>query len=160
MYKIQLLLICFMLSVSLNGYVAAAEVQKKDKNKDGNPDLWIYFDDNNRPLKIESDRNYDGDLDMWINYDKKGRKIMEVDLNFDGKPDMHSEYSYGQKTLMEIDADYDGKLDQRNLYNNGKIIKMEKDSDSDGKLEVIFDRSNYQTKENIISIEKDLSPQR
>ncbi len=137
MHKIIIshIIILSVLSASL---CLAEEIKKEDKNNDGKPDMWIYYDNNNRPVKIESDRNYDGKLDLWISYGEKGRRKTGIDLNFDGRPDMYSYYQYGQRVKLEMDIDYDGKLDQISDYRDGKLIKMQK-ANKDGKLETLFD---------------------
>jgi len=116
----------------------AGETKTEDKNKDGKPDLWIFYDDNNRPLKIENDRNFDDKLDLWIIYGEKGARVTQIDLNFDGRPDMYSYYRYGQRIKLEIDTDYDGKLDQINEYSDDRLVKMQR-TGKDKKLETVFD---------------------
>jgi DNA polymerase sigma len=139
MHKIIIftLIILFALSSSL---CIASEVKKEDKNNDSNPDMWIYYDNNQRPIKIESDRDYDGKLDLWIFYGEKGQRRTEVDMNFDARPDMYSYYQYGQRVKLEIDSDYDGKLDQVNEYRDNRLVKMQR-ANKDGKLETVFDIS-------------------
>jgi hypothetical protein len=133
---ISCIIILFCLSASL---CLAEDIKKEDKNKDGKPDVWVYYDDNKRPVKIESDRNYDGKLDLWVSYGEKGQRRTEIDLNFDGRPDMYSYYQDGQRVKLEIDIDYDGKLDQVNEYNkDGRLMKMQK-ANKNGKLETVFD---------------------
>jgi len=134
-------IITFCLNILLISTVSicfAEEAKTEDKNNDGRPDMWIYYDNNQRPVKIESDRNYDGKLDLWISYGEKGRRKTEIDMNFDGRPDMYSYYQYGQRVKLEMDINYDGKLDQISDYRDGKLIKMQK-ADKDGKLETLFD---------------------
>jgi len=132
-----IILLCLSASLCL-----AEDIKKEDKNNDGKTDMWLYYDDNKRPVKIESDRNYDGKLDLWISYGEKGQRRTEIDLNFDGRPDMYSYHQYGQRVKLEIDIDYDGKLDQINEYNNnGRLMKMQK-ANKDGKLETIFDMTS------------------
>lgn len=126
----------FITSLSLAG-----EIKQEDKNKDGLPDSWIYYDDNNKPSKIESDRNFDGKIDLWIIYGDKGARVTKIDLNFDGRPDMYSYYRYGQRVKLEIDTDYDGKLDQVNEYSDGRLVKMQR-ANKNKKLETIFDITN------------------
>jgi hypothetical protein len=138
MHKIIIFYIIIVSSLSVS-LCWAEEIKKEDKNNDGKPDMWIYYNDNKKPVKIESDGNYDGKPDLWISYGEKGQRRTEIDLNFDGRPDMYSYYLYGQRVKLEIDIDYDGKLDQVNeYYNNSKLIKMQK-TNKDGKLETIFD---------------------
>lgn len=141
MHKIIIfcIIIVFGLSASL---CWAEEIKKEDKNNDGKPDMWTYYDDNKRPVRIESDRNYDAKLDLWIFYGEKGQRQTQIDLNFDDRPDMYSYYKYGQRVKLEIDIDYDGKLDQVNEYrDDGRLIKMQK-ANKDGKLETVFDLSS------------------
>lgn len=119
----------------------AAETKKEIKNKDGKVNTWTYYDDNNRPVRIESDRNNDNKIDLWIFYGKNGARVTQTDLNFDGRPDMYSYYQYGQRVKLEIDSDYDGILDQVNEYIDNKAAKMQKLDKKTGKLETIFDKS-------------------
>jgi hypothetical protein len=135
---ISYIIVLSTLTVSL---CFAGEIKKEDKNNDGKPDMWLYYDDNNRPVKIESDRDYDGKLDFWITYGEKGQRKTEIDLNFDGRADMYTYYQYGQRVKLEIDTDYDGKFDQISEYRDGKTVKMQR-TGKDGKLETIFDISD------------------
>jgi hypothetical protein len=141
MHKIIIsgIIILFGLSASL---CLAEDIKKEDKNKDGKPDMWVYYDDNKKLVKMESDRNYDGNIDFWVSYGEKGQRRTEIDLNFDAKPDMHSYYQDGQRVKLEVDIDYDGKLDQINDYNkNGGLIKMQK-ADKNGRLVTVFDMTD------------------
>ena len=124
--------------VSMVSLSLAGEIKQEDKNKDGKPDSWISYDDNNRPLKIENDRNFDGKPDLWIIYGEKSARVTQIDLNFDGRPDMYSYYRYSQRVKLEIDTDYDGKLDQINEYSDGRLVKMQR-ADKDKELETVFD---------------------
>ncbi len=119
----------------------ASEIKTEDKNNDTKPDMWIYYDDTNRPVKIESDRNYDGNIDLWIIYGGKGARTTQIDMNFDGRPDMYSYYQYGQRMKLEIDLDYDGKLDQVTEYRDGRVSKMQR-ANKKGQLETVFDTAN------------------
>jgi len=132
---ISTIIAAFLSSASL---CLAKDIKTEDKNGDGRPDMWIYYE-NEIPVKIESDRNYDNKLDLWIIYGKNASRTTQVDLNFDGRPDMYSYYQYGRRVKLEIDADYDGKLDQVNEYSDGRLVKMQKDENKDGKLDVVFD---------------------
>ena len=136
MHKIITAAIIITLALS-SSLCLAGEIKTEDKNNDGRPDMWIYYE-KEKPVKIESDRNYDGNPDLWILYGEKGTRTTQVDLNFDGRPDMYSYYQYGQRIKLEIDSDYDGKLDQINEYVDGRLVKMQK-ANKDGKLETIFD---------------------
>src|SRR3989338_7630012 len=111
MRKIIILYLGILL-ISTSSLCLAGEIKTEDKNNDARPDMWIYYGDNQRPLKIEADRDYDGKLDLWIYYGEKGQRRTEVDLNFDGRPDMYSYYQYSQRVKLEIDTDYDCRLVQ------------------------------------------------
>ncbi|MDP2911493.1 MAG: hypothetical protein Q8N76_04075 [Candidatus Omnitrophota bacterium] len=118
----------------------AVETKKEIKNKNGKANTWAYYDDNNRPVRIESDRNNDNKIDLWIFYGKSGARVTQIDRNFDARPDMYSHYQYGQRVKLEIDSDYDGNLDQINEYIDNKVVKMQKLDKKTGKLETVFDR--------------------
>jgi hypothetical protein len=126
----------FSFSVTL-----AVETKKEIKNKNGKANTWAYYDDNNKPVRIESDRNNDGKIDLWIFYGKNGTRVTQIDMNFDSRPDMYSYYQYGQRVKLEIDTDYDGKLNQINDYIDGRPVKMQK-ANKNGALETVFDITN------------------
>jgi len=105
-----------ILSFTFNTSLCFAEkIKKEDKNKDGKPDVWIF-------------------------YGKKYQKRIETDLNFDGKADMYAHYLREKLVKLEIDADYDGKVDMISDYKDGKVLKMQ-EADKNGKMRVIFDIS-------------------
>lgn len=136
-------IIIFYITISLVSIASlslAGEIKQEDKNKDGLPDSWVYYD-NNRPIKIESDRNFDGKVDLWIKYGEKGARVTEIDMNFDGRPDMFTYYRYGQRVKLEIDTDYDGKFDQINEYSDARLVKMQR-ADKNGNLQTVFDITN------------------
>ena len=59
MHKIIVFFIIIFLALSAS-FCFAENITIEDKNKDGKPDMWIYYDNNKRLVKIEGDRNYDG----------------------------------------------------------------------------------------------------
>ena len=137
------ILIFYMLIFSAFSFsiTLAAETKKELKNKGGKVNTWAYYDDNNKPVRIESDRNNDGKIDLWIFYGKNGARVTQIDRNFDARPDMYSYYQYGQRVKLEIDSDYDGNLNQVNQYIDNKLVKMQKLDKKTGRLETVFDKS-------------------
>ena len=89
---------------------------EKDKNKDGIPDTWDYYGPNNVPAKSLYDTNGDNQADTWTYYNEKGVRIrIERDLNFDQKADsiMHFDPAIQQPYVKsEVDADFDGVFEK------------------------------------------------
>src|SRR3989338_2441341 len=62
-----------------------------DTNKDGTPDRWEYYEQN-QISRIDADANHDRTVDEWIRFaDEKVVKV-EKDTDYDGKPDRWADY--------------------------------------------------------------------
>lgn len=62
-----------------------------DTNKDGTPDRWEYYEQN-QIARIEADTNHDGTVDEWVRFaDEKVVKV-EKDTDYDGQPDRWVDY--------------------------------------------------------------------
>ncbi len=105
-YYIYILILCFSIGVTSDAFAKKRESKKNqiqatigdtiaaptvsnvasDKNKDGKPDRWEYFD-RGTLVRIEADTNYDGSVDEWAKV--SGEKIVsaEKDVDYDGKVD-------------------------------------------------------------------------
>ena len=113
-------------------------VEVRDVNKDGVPDLWIYYNPA-KPAEIvrqEEDTNGDGQVDTWSTF--KGGKLArrEVDTNGDAAPDVLFVYEKEMIAREERDERGDGRLSYRAFYQNRRIMKVEKDTNNDGNMDV------------------------
>lgn len=92
---------------------------------------------------VEADRDKDGNIDYVLRYDEWGVKISEeIDFNYDGVMDDFYYYSSGVLQLREIDTNYDEKIDVWVYIRKGVYIeRYERDLDFDGKIDQVKDFS-------------------
>lgn len=134
-------------------------VEIKDLNGDGIPDLWIY----RNPLKPdemirrEEATKGDGRVDMW-SYFKDGKLVRrEVDKRGDGRP--NTVYYYDDEKLVreERDENGDGRATYRAHYQNGRLTRTETSTRADGKIDLWVHYDTAKEGEVIIREERDLN---
>jgi hypothetical protein len=120
-------------------------VEVKDINGDGIPDLWIYYN----PLKPgeivrqEESTHWDGKVDSW-SYFKEGSLVRrEVDTKGRGASDTVYYYDNDQMVREERDERGIGYATLRVLYQSGRRAKLEEDSSGSGKIDhwIYYDTS-------------------
>ena len=120
-------------------------VEVKDMNGDGIPDLWIYYN----PLKPgeivrqEEATHWDGKVDTW-SYFKDG-KLVRREVDTKGRGTADTVYYYDNDQIVREDRDERGLgyATFRVLYQNGRRAKLEEDSSGGGKIDhwVYYDTS-------------------
>jgi hypothetical protein len=134
-------------------------VEVKDMNQDGVPDLWIYYNPANpgEIVRQEEDTNGDGRVDAWSAFSGGKLARREVDSLGRGRPNVVYLYEDGVIALEERDDQGKGRPTFRAHYQNGRLAKVEKDTDSDGKtdLSVYYDVSR--DSEVVLKEERDLN---
>jgi hypothetical protein len=120
-------------------------VEVKDINGDGIPDLWIYYN----PLKPgeivrqEESTHWDGKVDSW-SYFKEGKLVRrEVDSKGRGAADTVYYYDNDQMIREERDEHGIGYATLRVLYQSGRRAKLEEDTSGSGKIDhwIYYDTS-------------------
>ena len=120
-------------------------VEVKDINGDGVPDLWIYYNPQ-KPGEIvrqEEATHWDGKVDSW-SYFKDGKLVRrEVDTKGAGVADTVYYYDHDQIVREEHDEHGKGYPSLRVLYQNGRKAKVEEDSTGSGKMDrwIYYDTS-------------------
>jgi hypothetical protein len=134
-------------------------VEVKDINGDGIPDLWIYYN----PLmpgeivRQEESTHWDGKVDSW-SYFKDGKLVRrEVDTKNRGAADTVYYYDNDQMVREERDERAVGYATFRVLYQNGRRVKLEEDSSGAGKIDhwIYYDTSA--DSELVLKEERDLN---
>jgi len=120
---------------ALDTNLPKSKVDTKDRNSDGKPDIWIYYNEKGEHIKSEADRNFDGKVDYTRYLAKVKIDREEGDIDFDGAIDTWVYYSDGMKVRGERDTNRDGKPDIFIYYEADKIAGLEKDIDFDGKID-------------------------
>jgi antitoxin component YwqK of YwqJK toxin-antitoxin module len=112
-------------------------VEVKDVNGDGVPDLWIYYN----PLKSseivrqEEATRWDGRVDTW-SYFKDGKLVRrEIDSKGRGVADTVYHYENDKMVREERDENGSGNVSFRAIYENGRRATLEKDTNGRGKID-------------------------
>jgi hypothetical protein len=134
-------------------------VEVKDVNGDGIPDLWIYYS----PLKAdeivrqEEATRWDGRVDTW-SYFKDGKLVRrEIDSKGRGVADTVYHYENDKMVREERDENGNGHVSFRAIYQNGRRTMLEKDSNGRGKIDqwIYFDTTR--DGEIVLKEERDLN---
>lgn len=134
-------------------------VEIRDTNQDGIPDLWIYYN----PIKPgeivrqEEDTNGDGRVDTWSTFKEEKLVRREVDTKGNGRPDTIYYYEDGKISREERDENGDGRSSFRAVYQNGRLAKVEKDLDRDGKIDLWIYYDTTKEEETVLKEERDLN---
>ncbi|MGH7835882.1 MAG: hypothetical protein ACREQK_19720 [Candidatus Binatia bacterium] len=134
-------------------------VEVKDINQDGIPDLWVYYNPT-RPGEIvrqEEDTNGDGRVDTWSTFADGKLARRELDSNGDGRPDVVYLYENEIIAVEERDEQGKGRSTFRAYYQNGRVVKVERDTDRDGKLDLWVYYDPEKNGEVALKEEKDLN---
>jgi hypothetical protein len=134
-------------------------VEVRDINGDGIPDLWIYYN----PLKPgeiirqEESTKGDGKVDTW-SYFNDGKLVRrEVDTKGTGRPDTVYYYENDKISREERDEYGDGRPSFRAFYQNGRLAKVERDLDRDGKMDLWIYYDTTKDGEVVLKEERDLN---
>ena len=134
-------------------------VEVKDINGDGVPDLWIYHNPRN-PAEIvrqEEATKYDGTVNAW-SYFKDGKLVRrDVDSQGQGRPDTVFYYADDKIAREERDESGTGRISYRAIYQNGRLAHVEKDTRGEGKIDLWIHYDTNRAEEIIIKDEKDMN---
>jgi gas vesicle protein len=134
-------------------------VEIRDVNGDGVPDLWIYYNPQ-KPDEIvrqEESSKGDGRVDTW-SYFKDGKMVRrEVDNKQQGRADTVYFYDNDKLIREERDETGQGSVTYRALYQNGRIAKVEKDSSGTGRPDLWTYYDTSAEGEVVLKEERDLN---
>ena len=134
-------------------------VEVRDVNGDGVPDLWVYYDPQ-RPGEIirqEEASHNDGRVDTW-SYFKDGKMIRrEVDTRQAGRPDRVYFYIGDQIAREERDENGQGTITYRASYQTGRLARVERDSSGGGRADLWTYYDTATEGEIVVREERDLN---
>lgn len=134
-------------------------VEVRDINGDGVPDLWIYYNPQ-KPGEImrqEESSKGDGRVDTW-SYFKDGQLTRrEVDSKGQGRPDTIFYYDNDKIVREERDETGQGRMTYRATYQNGRVAKVEKDSNGNGRPDLWIYYDTSRDGEVVVKEERDLN---
>ncbi|HEY3167090.1 MAG TPA: hypothetical protein VGK57_07680, partial [Candidatus Binatia bacterium] len=134
-------------------------VEVKDINGDGVPDLWIYYNPQ-KPGEIirqEESTKGDGRVDTW-SYFKDGQLIRrDVDSKGTGRPDTVFYYDNDMIVREERDEFGQGRMTYRANYQNGRLARVEKDTSGNGRPDLWIYYDATRDGEIVVKEERDLN---
>lgn len=134
-------------------------VEVRDINNDGVPDIWIYYNPQ-KPgeiLRKEESTKGNGQVDTWTYYQDGQMVRRDVDRSGSGRPDTIYYYEKDIIVREERDEIGQGRMTYRASYSNGRLEKVEKDSSGQGRpdLWIYYDASR--DGEVVVKEERDLN---
>ncbi len=134
-------------------------VEARDINGDGIPDLWIYYNPL-KPTEIvrqEESSHWDGRVDTW-SYFKDGKLVRrEVDTNGKGAADAVYYYDNDKIAREEHDENGTGRMTFRVIYQNGRRAKVEEDTQGAGRTDRWIYYDTTKDGEIVLKEERDLN---
>lgn len=110
------------------------ELVTYDTNRDGKADAWAHME-GTRLVRMDIDRDFDGTPDRWEYYDADG-DIERVGFSRagDGTPDAWAfEDASGNIARIDVSTRRDGSVNRREFYAGGVQDRAEEDTDGDGR---------------------------
>jgi antitoxin component YwqK of YwqJK toxin-antitoxin module len=133
-------------------------VEVRDINGDGVPDLWTYYNPA-KPGEItrqEEATHSDGKVDAW-SYFKDGKLVRrEVDTKRKGTADTVYYYENDKIVREERDENGTGNVSFRAIYQNGRRVKVETDTKGGGKADHWIYYDTIKDGEIVLKEERDL----
>jgi hypothetical protein len=134
-------------------------VEVRDINGDGAPDLWIYYNPKNpgEIVRQEEATKGDGLVDTW-SYFKDGQLVRrDIDTKGHGRPDTVFYFDNDKIAREERDESGQGIITYRATYQNGRLAKVERDSGGSGRPDVWIFYDTSRDGEIITKEERDLN---
>ena len=120
-------------------FIATASAEKvieQDTDNDKITDQRLFYDKNNRLIRIELDSDQNGHFETVQYYKNALMLRYEQDKNQDGRPDTLVHFNdKGKRKKVSIDTNIDGKMDQWQFYTDGRLVRMETDSNINGSVD-------------------------
>ena len=134
-------------------------VEVRDINGDGVPDLWLYYNPQ-KPGEIirqeEASKN-DGQVNTW-SYFKDGALVRrELDIRGQGRADTVFYYAGDKIAREERDENGQGRMTYRATFERGRLAKVEKETGGNGRTDLWLYYDTAKDGEIVIKEEKDLN---
>jgi len=102
-------------------------LRTEDRNHDGRPDVWRWYDADGRLVRLELDTNFDGRPDAREAYRDDRPIRVEIDTNLDNRIDRVVEFDPQTHDVIreEIDTNLNGTADVLLLYEHGRPVFVE-----------------------------------
>jgi hypothetical protein len=134
-------------------------VEVRDINGDGVPDIWLYFNPQkpNEIIRQEEASKSDGRVNTW-SYFKDGLLVRrELDTRGQGRADTVFYYVDDKIAREERDENGQGRMTYRATFQDGRLAKVEKETSGNGRSDLWLYYDTARDGEIVIKEEKDLN---
>ncbi len=99
-------------------------MRTEDRNHDGRPDVWKFYDTAGHLRRTLTDTNFDGasDVDEYFEFGALSRRV--IDRNFDRRADRDDKFDAvtHERVRSVVDTDFDGRADLLVLFQDGRPV--------------------------------------
>ena len=103
-----------------------------DRNFDGKPDEWEFYDAKGNTERIEQDQNFDGRADEWFMYKYGGAVSSKCDTDFNGLVDCVGTFENGIPTRVDYAPNESRVVTRREILKDGIFTEEWVDENRDG----------------------------
>src|SRR5215468_5198051 len=128
-WRAQRLTVALGLAVTLltalaSGWRPCGRASTEDRNHDGRPDVWRWYNANGQLVGVALDTNFDGRSDVNEFYDNGALIRRELDRDFNSQVDLVQEFDPATRQIVRSisDIDADGVADVLLLFQDGQPV--------------------------------------
>jgi len=108
---------------SVSVWATVGHVRTPDRNGDGRPEEWRFYDAGGEIVRVDADTNHDGRSDRQEYYAHGALVRRESDRNFDGRIDLVEDFAGAAVHVRSVvDVDFDGAADLLVIFQNGRPV--------------------------------------
>jgi hypothetical protein len=114
-------------AAAASAWLATGWVRSQDRNRDGRPDRWCFYDARGELTRVATDTNFDGRSDLQDYYHHGVLIRRERDRNLDDRIDLVESFdpTSHEPIRSVVDVDSNGETDRVVLFRNGQPIFTE-----------------------------------
>jgi hypothetical protein len=114
-------------AVTASAWLATGWVRTEDRNRDGRPDRWRFYNARGELTRVAIDTNFDGRSDEQDYYDHGALIRLERDRNLDDRVDLIETFdpTSHEEVRSLVDTDFNGTADLLVLFHGGRPVFSE-----------------------------------
>jgi hypothetical protein len=114
-------------AATASAWLATGSVRTEDRNRDGRPDLWRFYDARGELTRVATDTNFDGRSDQEDYYQHGVLIRRERDRNLDARVDLVETFDPAthEQIRSVVDVDFNGTADLLVLFRGGQPVFSE-----------------------------------
>jgi hypothetical protein len=114
-------------ALTASAWFTTGWIRSEDRNRDGRPDIWRFYDARAELTRVATDTNFDGRSDQQDYYAHGALIRRERDRNFDDRVDLIESFdpTSHEQIRSVVDVDFNGTADLLVLFRNGHPVFSE-----------------------------------